>query len=116
MDVEMMRKQRQYFGWYDSAANVYWLSKLPPDAPVRKAFAYRDLSELEAEVERRHGWIYWDPLPPGMMPADNNLTPIVAERTDPDKARAQAADLQRRRQDAHSEPPGDDIWRGWPLP
>jgi hypothetical protein len=111
-----MKRVRQYFGWYDSTADVYLLSKLPPDAPVRKATAFKERAELEAEVERRHGQVYWDPLPPGMTAADNNLTPVPAEKHDPDKARAAAADLQRRQQSAHNESPGDDIWRGWLLP
>jgi hypothetical protein len=119
-----MKVQRQYFGWYDSTQQDYLLSKLPPDAPVRKATAFKELAELKANLERRRGRVYWDPLPPGMTAADNHPTPIVVEKHDPDKARAAAADLQRRQQGARNVPsagsgaasPGDDIWRGWLLP
>lgn len=111
-----MKRQRQYFGSYDPVTEVYLLSKLPPDAPVRNTKAYRELSELKAEVERRKGQIVWSPLPPGMTDKDNALTPVPVEKYDPDQARANAADLQRRQQASHNELPGDDIWRGWPLP
>jgi hypothetical protein len=111
-----MKRVRQYYGWYDATAEVYLLSKLPPDALVRKPIAFKELADLKAEVERRRGQVYWWPIPPGMTAADNNPTPIPTEKFDLDAARAAAADLQRRQQATHSESAGDDIWKGWPLP
>lgn len=110
-----MKRQRQYFGWQDPITKVYWLSKFPPDAPVRRAVPFRTLAELNADVERRRGQVYWDPLLPGMVPADNRPTPTVAEKPDPDRARAAAADFQQQRQATHRGK-GIDIWKGWPKP
>ena len=84
--------------------------------PVRNTKAFKEKAEAEAMVAQRKGQIYWWPLLPGMTDKDNALVPAPAEKYDIDQARANAADLQRRQQATHNESPGDEIWRGWPLP
>ena len=57
-----MRIRRRYYGWLKN--DRFYLSLLPPDAPVRPSVSYESFEEVRALLSRRSVEIlWWPPLP-----------------------------------------------------
>lgn len=60
--VRNSRIRRQYFGWFKDDA--FFLSQVPPDAPVRPSVRIETSAEITALMARRGVEIlWWPPLP-----------------------------------------------------
>lgn len=58
-----MAIRRQYFGWFKNER--FYLSNLPPDAPVRRSVAYDSIDEIKTLLasRKRVEILWWPPLP-----------------------------------------------------
>ena len=53
-----------FYGWFDSRAKTFHVSRYPPDAPVRPSIELNTKAEVLALVDRKKGLIMWfPPLP-----------------------------------------------------
>lgn len=61
--------RRRYFGWFKN--DRFYLSALPPDAPVRPSVTYDTVDEIRALLIGRRGIeIYWSPPLPDKIDAE----------------------------------------------
>jgi hypothetical protein len=61
----MPRQRLLLYGWYDEKRGKFFVSKLPPDAPVRPAVPLDSINDVQAMLDRKRADIYWwPPLPP----------------------------------------------------
>lgn len=60
--------RRKFYAWLDRRLNVYRLSLLPPDAPVRPSIQFETKAEIMTYAEKKRADLMWyPPLPKGAM-------------------------------------------------
>jgi hypothetical protein len=58
----LVKRKQTFYGWFDG--EVYRVSRLPADAPVRPSTSFESLEEVNALIERKRAQIvWWPPLP-----------------------------------------------------
>ena len=62
MVLEVIR--RTFFGWLDSRENVFRLSLIPPDCPIRPSLAFETKADVDDYARRKRARVLWfPPLP-----------------------------------------------------
>lgn len=60
--------RRQYYGWLEDER--FFLSRLPPDAPVRPSTTLDSVDDVKALLQRRGVEIFWWPPLPDRIHAE----------------------------------------------
>jgi hypothetical protein len=53
--------KRTFYGWFDHRGQVFRLSLVPPDGPVRPSLALETKEDVDEYARRKRGRVLWYP-------------------------------------------------------